>query len=258
MDEPRGLALGPGGNLHVAGDRLIRRFDARGVPSGDIPLDAAPQSLAVDADGTMFVALRDHVIVLAPDGTVTARWEAPAGTPYLTSVALTAGEVWVGDAGNRVVLRHDRAGRLLGRIGAADPARNAPGLVMPSPHLDVVATPEGNMLVNNPGRLRVEAYDAAGNLLTHWGEASVETEGFSGCCNPTDIALLPDGSVVTSEKGLPRIKVYRPDGVLESVVAAPAELSATAQGFDLVTDGQGRVFALDPVAAVVVVHERAE
>ena len=258
MGQPRGLAIGPGGNLYVAGDRIIRRFDARGNPSGDIPLDAAPQALAVDADGALFVALRDRVLPVGPDGKVTARWDTPAGTPHLTSVTLTASEVWVGDAGNRVVLRYDRAGRLLGRAGAADPAANAPGLVMPSPHLDVEPTRDGNMMVNNPGRLRVETHDADGNLLTYWGEASVEIEGFSGCCNPTDIALLPDGSGVTSEKGLPRIKVYRPDGALASVVAPPAELSATAPGLDLATDSEGRVFALDPVAGVVLVYERAE
>lgn len=257
MHKPRDIALGPGGSIYVAGDRAIRHFDARGALSGDIPLDDAPHGLAVDTDGAMFVALRDRVLVLGPDGEAVSRWAPPAGTPYLTSVALTASEVWVGDAGNRVVLRYDRQGRPLSRVGGADPASGEPGLIMPSPHLDVVVTPDGSILVNNPGRLRVETYDGEGNLLHHWGEASVEIEGFGGCCNPTDIAVLPEGGVVTAEKGLPRVKVYRPDGSLESVVAPPAELSATAEGFALTADSRGRVFALDPVAGVVLVYERA-
>jgi hypothetical protein len=30
-----------------------------------------------------------------------------------------------------------------------------------------------------------------------------------GCCNPACFALLSDGRIVTVEKGVPRIKVFR-------------------------------------------------
>ena len=60
----------------------------------------------------------------------------------------------------------------------------------------------------NPGRHKIEAYTFDGELETSWGTPATTIGGFSGCCNPTHIAMLPDGSFVTSEKGLARVKVY--------------------------------------------------
>jgi sugar lactone lactonase YvrE len=76
-------------------------------------------------------------------------------------------------------------------------------------------------------------------------------DGFCGCCNPTDIALLADGRVVTAEKGLPRVKVMNPDGTLSCVVAPPDGLSAGASGTDLAVGPDGRVYVLDPQVQLV-------
>ena len=76
----------------------------------------------------------------------------------------------------------------------------------------------------------------------------------------TDIASLPDGSVVTSEKGLSRVKLYAPDGRFLGVVAGPEllvkdpELARRACvdctvgfGFGVAADATRRVFVLDPL-----------
>jgi hypothetical protein len=68
---------------------------------------------------------------------------------------------------------------------------------------------------------------------------------------------------VTSEKGLPRIKVYDATGRFESVVAGLEQLEIEHQSvvdprtagqhsaFDVATDTQGRVLVLDPRRKVV-------
>ena len=53
------------------------------------------------------------------------------------------GDVFAADAGNRVVLRYDKSGKLLGRIGEKNKERNVPGIVMPSPYLDVTLARDG-------------------------------------------------------------------------------------------------------------------
>ena len=116
--------------------------------------------------------------------------------------------VFAADAGNRVVLRYDKSGKLAGRIGEKNKERNIPGLIIPSPYLGVVLAPDGLLRVNNTGRHRVEAYTVNGDLESSWGKPSNAIEGFCGCCNPIGLALLPDGRYVTCEKGLPRVKVY--------------------------------------------------
>jgi hypothetical protein len=79
----------------------------------------------------------------------------------------------------------------------------------------------------------------------------MEIDGFCGCCNPTDIAVLPDGRVVTAEKGIPRVKILDRDGTLSCVVATPDDLSAAASGLDLAIDTGGRVLVLDRQARLL-------
>jgi hypothetical protein len=71
------------------------------------------------------------------------------------------------------------------------------------------------------------------------------TEGFSGCCNPAHFTFLPDGRFVTSEKGLVRIKTYKPSGEFEGVVAAPVKFKDEGRAPDIATDSKGNIYALD-------------
>ncbi len=266
---PRRLAMGPADRLYVAAGTRVLVTNDRGEVVSEIDCGAEVRSLAVAADGLVYGGLRDHVEVFDAAGKRLARWEAPPGRPYLTGVAVGPKGVFVADAGNRVVLRYDQAGKLLGRIGGKDPARHIPGLVLPSPFLDVEIAPDGLLRVNNPGRHRVEAYTAEGDLELYWGKPSNAIEGFCGCCNPVNLALLSDGRVVTFEKGLPRVKVYGADGTFECVVAGPEMFGDTATsesireaddrvygGLDGVVDSQGRVFILDLLTGEIRVMRR--
>ena len=71
-------------------------------------------------------------------------------------------------------------------------------------------------------------------------------DGFCGCCNPSNVAFLSDGSVVTSEKGIERIKMYSPEGDFKCVVATPASCNEGTKGLDLVVDAEDRILVLDP------------
>lgn len=258
LAKPRGLALGPDGRLHVVGDQVIHIFDEDSASPSTMGLGSAPQALAVASDGTIYIAMLDHIEVYVPDGTHRASWQSAGERAYFTSVAVAGEDVWVADAGGRVVLRYDKAGQVRGRIGEKDEAKGVPGIVVPSPHLNVLVGPDGLIWVNNPGRRAVETYTVEGDLISSWGHSSLDLEGFCGCCNPTDIALLPDGKIVTSEKGLPRVKVHWPDGTLESVVAGPEAFAPRVVGLELVVDAAGRVMVLDPATKTVRIFERRE
>jgi hypothetical protein len=79
----------------------------------------------------------------------------------------------------------------------------------------------------------------------------MDIEGFCGCCNPTHFAFLPDGSFVTSEKGIPRVKVYDRLGRLAAVVAGPDRFREGVQGLDLAVDQTERILVLDPARRAV-------
>jgi hypothetical protein len=222
------------------------------------------RSLAVAPDETVYAGYRDHVEVYDPKGKRLATWDALAGKPYLTGLAVGPDDVFAADAGNRVVWRYDLDGKCKGKIGEKDRDRNVPGLILPSPFLDVEIGLDGLLRVNNPGRHRVELYSFDGELELSWGKASMGIQGFCGCCNPVNLAVLDDGRVVTFEKGLPRVKVYSAHGELECVVAGPETFADTASadaisnaderaygGLDGVVDSRGQVVILDLLAATL-------
>jgi hypothetical protein len=251
--EARGIAMHIDGSVCVAGDAEVRCFDNNGKRGLSFPTGGAPTCIA--RSGYNFVVgFSDHVEWYDEKGPRLATWPVIAGRPLVTSVAANAHEVWVGDSGNRLVIGFDYKGREIGRVGARDDGSHYPGLVLPSPHLDVALSKDGHVIVNNPGCHRIEVHNRAGKMLSYWGQESNEIEGFCGCCNPTDFAILPDGRFVTSEKGLPRVKIYSARGDFDGVVAGPDAFADSVVGLDLAAGDDGRVYVLDPKAKAVRIY----
>lgn len=264
--EAKRLEVGPGNKLYVAAGRYIAVMDLTGNAVGEVALGGAACCLAVGEDSTVYVGLRDHVEVYDSKGQRVGTWDSPGKRAWLTGLALGGEHVYVADAGNRIVFRHDRSGKVLGRIGQKDPDKEIPGFVIPSPFFDLSWHRDGLLRVANPGRHRVEAYTPAGDLELAWGKASAAVDGFCGCCNPIGLAVLPEGRIVTCEKGLPRVKVYESDGTFESVVAGPESFKENAEtcdptdctvgGLDATVDMEGRIYILDLVANDIRVMAR--
>jgi len=267
--EPRRMAVGPGDRLYVAAKEGVLVFSPEGERVMEARLSAASRCVAVAEDGTIYSGVRDHVEVFDERGKSLAAWKSPGGKTWLTGLAVSSNDLFAADAGNRAVLRYDRSGKFLGRIGEKNKDRNVPGLIVPSPYLDVDLGVDGLLRVNDPGRHRVEVYTANGDLELFWGKPGAAIETFCGCCNPIGIAMIKDGRCITCEKGLPRVKIYNPDGSFECVVAGPESFPENAKagsihdlsdgsmgGLDAAVDSKGRVLILDLVAANVRIMRR--
>jgi hypothetical protein len=267
--EPRRIALGPENRVYVAGKNGVSVLDPHGSRLNEIALSAPARCVAVSSDGTVYAGLRDHLEVFDGKGRRVASWDSPGKRTWFTGLAVGEHDVFAADAGNRVVMRYDKTGKISGRIAEKNKARNIPGLIVPSPYLDVDLARDGLLRVNNPGRHRVEAYTLDGELEFFWGKPSAAIEGFCGCCNPVAVTMLPDGRYVTCEKGLPRVKVYSGDGAFECVVAGTESFPENARagsvhslsdgamgGLDAAADSEGRIFVLDLIAADVKVMRR--
>jgi hypothetical protein len=263
LKEVRAVASSALGQIYAAGDRSVVVFDSAQTRLKTIALSDAPRCLAAGEKEALFIGLKDHVEVYSPEGVRTGQWLSAGPNAVLTCIAVAGPDVFVADAGGRIVLHYDLAGKLLGRIGKKEPARNIPGFIIPSPYFDLAVGPGPLLWVANPGRHRIEAYTFDGGFESAWGEASFALSGFCGCCNPAHFALLPDGRFVTSEKGLTRIKVYSPKGEFESVVAGPEHFAklqhnpdANPLGLDVAVDGAGRVLVADPLGGAVRIFSR--
>jgi sugar lactone lactonase YvrE len=202
--------------------------------------------------------LESHVVVVQPDGALQT-WEPLGPKAYLTSIAADENNVYVADMGNRIVLRYNREGELLNRIGQKDLDRDVPGLVAPSPYLDLGLDEEGNLWVVNPGRLGIERYREDGDIVTSWYNPSMKLEGFSGCCNPSHIAFTKEGKLITAEKGLVRLKIYDvTTGEFEELVAGTELFPKEQSVHDLAVDVNNRILVLDPRHNAVRIFERTE
>jgi hypothetical protein len=246
----------------VAGDRAVVRLSPTGQLLGTIPLEQPPTCLAVAAAGTevperIYVGCGRHVSVFSTAGEPISTWPDLEPNAVLTAIAVGPQRVFVADAGQRVVHMLDLEGRPVGRIGAVDPDRNMPGFVIPSPYFDLAEGPDETLWVVNPGMRRIESYSFTGELQSMWGQAGAGIADFFGCCNPAHLALLPDGRFITSEKGIPRIKVYSASGEFQHVVAGSSELGVSASAlvdargdqidrvFDVAVARDGAVLVLD-------------
>jgi len=267
----RAIAVGPDDKVYVAGDRAVLVFDTKGRPLAARTLSGPPGCLAVDLashPGRVYAGMTDHVEVYAEDGSRLAAWPSLGPKALLTSLAAGREDFFAADAGNRIVWHYNLEGMLLGRIGDRDVKHDIPGFVVPSPYFDLALDADGLLWVVNPASHHLLAFNARGQLKVSWGKTSLAVDGFSGCCNPVNIAILPDGSLVTAEKGVPRIKVYSSTGDLAAVVAGPETLAPTATiteetrpdyklgVFDVAADSAGRILVLDPTGRRVRIFQR--
>jgi len=260
----RCIAVAPGGDVYVSGDFAIRRFDAAGARLAEIAAIEPPGAIAIGADGKVYATFGAKVWVYDPNGRRVATWAARQNSMF-TSIAVTDAGVFVADAGGRAVLRYDRQGKLQAVIGKKDEVRNAPGFVVPSPYFDLAMAPDGLLRVSNPGRHQIEAYTVEGDHGVAWGRFSAtEPDGFAGCCNPSNIAVVPMpnssgdfAGFVTAEKGLARVKVYDADGKFVGFLAGPDTFTRhdelvrarpSGQPFealDVAAGADGRIYVLD-------------
>jgi hypothetical protein len=246
------LAIAPDGSIYIGAENAIEVVGGKTFPVG-----GTPTCIAVDDEGTLFVGMQDHVEIYTPGGEKTA-WAAPGGKAYLTSVAVDDWYVYVADAGSRRVWRYKKEGGDPLEIGRKDWANDVRGFFIPSPFFDVDIGPDGSLWVVNPGYHALENYRPDGMPISRWEKSSMTIEGFSGCCNPSHFSLMPDGSFVTAEKGLPRVKIHNLDGSLRCVVAAPDQFDEGVVGLDVTADDSGRIYVLDPSLNLVRVFEESK
>lgn len=243
FSEPTGVCF-RGHELFVVGDQKMQIIEPTGKLMNEVSFDQKPTCVYASNEN-IFVGFQKSVTVLSRDGVKIADWNSFSDSTVITSIAEKSGIVFVADAGKRIVRKFNLEGKPQGEIVGKSGNDQIHGFIIPSPYFDLAFNTDGELWVVNPGKHSLENYTVDGKLRTWWQASSIKVEGFSGCCNPAHFAFLPDGSFVTSEKGMIRIKTYKPSGEFSGVVAAPSKFAENGHAPDLAIDNQGNIYALD-------------
>lgn len=254
LAEPRGVAC-TSNRLYVAGDQAIQVIGTDGRLLLQIQLPDKPFSVAAGND-RIYAGLGGSVLVYNQSGELLQEWKDFSDNSFLTSVAVYEEKVFIADAGRRRVYRYSPAGdkelEFEGKV--SDDVLH--GFIIPSGYFDVAVNEFGDLWVANPGKHALENYTFDGILRGFWSASFADVKGFSGCCNPSHFAFLPGGNFITSEKGVLRIKEYKPSGEFVGVVAPPSKFLEDGNVSDIAADSEGRVYVCDPDKKSIRIFEK--
>jgi hypothetical protein len=239
----------------VATDNQLLEFNYSGKLTFSQEIIDTASCVTIDENRQVWVGMSHYVVMYDQNGTLVKRWNSFGEKAIFTSLAVSGEDVYVADAGNRVVYQCNTNGQIVQKIGEKNEQKGVPGFVIPSPYFDVAIDDNGFLWAANTGRHVFENYNRDGSLRTSWGVTSFKIEGFSGCCNPAHFAIMDDNSFITSEKGMPRIKLYDQHGQFIGVVAPPAAFTGSLAP-DIAVDSQHRVIVLDFERQQVLIFER--
>lgn len=256
IEQIHGISIDKADNIYITGKGKVAVFDGQYAPKTSFKIDSEAKCIAIGEDGKIYLGIQDHIEVFEPNGKLVKSWNAVNNKSIITSIAISEKYIYVADAGNRIVYQYKKDGDLVKEIGRKNPEKGILGFVIPSPYFDLLIGREGELWVVNPGRHALESYNENGDQISSWAKASMGIDGFCGCCNPSNIAMLSNGSFVTSEKAIERVKVHLPNGDFKCVVATPENFESGTKGIDLAVDSKDNIYVLDPVKNIVSVFEQ--
>jgi len=241
------------GNIYFASGNSVKTLSPEGKLLAEFQLEETPFCLAAN-EKQLVVGFEKRFAAYSLQGEKLFQTKILNDSTVITSIAIWNDKITVADAGKRRVYLFDKNVKVT-EIEGQSGAKNLHGFIVPSAKFDLAVNSESELWVVNPGMHALQHYDEKGSLVEAWEKVSLQIEGFSGCCNPAHFTFLPDGRFVTSEKGMPRIKIYSPDGKLESVVAPPDKFVDNGRACDVCTLGE-TIVALDYDKKMIRIFEK--
>lgn len=182
----------------------------------------------------IYVLFPARIEVYTPQGELSREWDACSDNSDYCSMTVSPTGVFVTDAFAKNICKYTHDGGLVKFIDSPN------GFVVPS-YSFAIANHDGTIYCSNPGRHLVESYTEDGKYLAAFGQAGTATGSFSGCCNPVQLYISPAGEIITSEKGIPRISCYAPDGTFRSVLLNKKALGGGYDAYEARMTSDGRI-----------------
>jgi len=222
--QARRLAVDSQGTVFVAADRAIMAFAGSGMKLGTWETEKAPRCVVLVDGRTLAVGFRRHVELynISRGGLLSVSPRQPL--PPLGEESLMSS---LASDGEHLYVA-DAGAKTIWKLSLAGEviARiDGPGgkFHAPAEYFSIALGTGSDLHAVHPGRHRVEKYSTGGEMLSKWGANDRTMSGFGGCCNPVALTTLPNGQTVTAERGQPRIKLFAADGTFLTQLAGPED-----------------------------------
>jgi hypothetical protein len=177
-------------------------------------------------DGRIYALFPTRIEVYDRQGELIQEWDACSESSDYCGLTVCKEGVFVTDAGDKTICKYNLDGTLARFI------QSPVEFIVPS-YCFAITYMDGKIYCSNPGRHRVEVYSTDGEFLTAFGKPGTDAGAFSGCCNPAIITPASYGELLTSEKGIPRISCYSPEGEFRSVLLDSKALGGGHTAYDV-------------------------
>lgn len=252
----RGIAIGLADRVYAVGDSAQKVLE----PTGSLHRQwrtARPGfsvGVAPGKDESVYIGQDGQVQRFDATGRLLATWQDRSRLGLVTAVSAFGDQVLLGDATHRCIHRYDKNGKFINDIGRKSGRK---GFMIPNGHLDFCVDAKGVVHAANPGKHRIERYTLDGELLGHIGRfGGPDPAGFSGCCNPTNLALTPQGHVVVTVKAPPGVKIYTIEGKLLALIDGEG-FDPSCKNMDVAVDSRGHIYVVDTVRLQICVFAPA-
>jgi hypothetical protein len=256
FDSALGIVFDSENNLYVCGNDGVRKFDSKNKFIEHFYFKESIRCMAFSPKVGLLCGSATEILILNTDGKFIKKL-ANSKWGLINSIITIDGYLFIADRTNRVVWKCDLNGEILLSFGSSS-SDKINGLVIPGIHLDLAISQDKLIYVSNPGRHQINSYEMDGKLKAVFGRPSFKHEGFCGCCNPVSIAVIDDQSIMTSEKGIARVKSIAVNGDLLGVIAAPIDFKNNKHAYtiDSLQREDGFVYLLETETNNVWVYEK--
>ena len=250
------IVVGAEDTIYSLGDDEIRIFEPRGILVRTWKVTPNAACLAVGPDGRVYVGALGRVEIYTDQGVHTGSIEVGEGrkNTTVTAIKVAGSEILVADATAKIIHRYGTSGKELGTIGDKN---KTGGFMLPNGWLDFDTDSSGTIWATDTGRHRVTGWELDGSPVADFGKFGMQNPAdFVGCCNPVNLAVAPDGNIVTAEKMISRVKVFDREGALVAFIG-PENFDPKCKLIHLAVDSRGRILTADPVRREIKIFKPA-
>ena len=215
--------------LFISSGESVYIYNTTGNQLYSFPVKQNVRDITV-GDEKIYVLYPTFIEVYTFKGEPYHNWEACSELSDYCSLALAGDFLFVTDAANKNICQYTTEGNFVRFI------KSPRGFIIPSYSFDI-ANMNDTIYCVNSGRHLIETYTLDGKFIAAFGGPGGETGFFAGCCNPVYISFTPDGELLTSEKGNPRVSVFERNGIFKELILNSRLLGGGNKAYETRTDG---------------------